>query len=69
MWRDHMDSYREKGSYYDVPADSINLEVKGGMDDESYNPNRYMEKQRKFAKESQSKLKKEKYDDSRYCGY
>jgi len=63
-----MEGYREKGSYYDVPADNINLECKGGMDDGSYNPMRYMEKQRKMAYGSAEKLKKEKYNESRYSG-
>lgn len=63
-----MESFRESGSYYDVPADNISLECKGGMDTPSYDPMRYMKKQRKMAAESSNKLKQEKYDQSRYAG-
>ena len=62
-----MDGFREKGMY-DVPADNINLECKGGMNDGSYDPMRYMKKQREMAAKSESQLKKEKYNESRYAG-
>ena len=60
-----MSEYREKG-YYDVPADSIDLSVNTGEPQPSYNPQRYMEKQREFAKESRDKIGKESYSYSRY---
>ena len=63
-----MEGFRESGDYYDVPADNINLECKGGMSDSSYDPMRYMKKQREMAYNSESKLKKEKYNESRYSG-
>jgi len=63
-----MEGFRESGSYYDVPSDNINLECKGGMDDGSYDAGRYMKKQRQMAYNSEMKLKKEKYDESRYSG-
>jgi len=62
-----MEGFREKG-YYDVPSDSINLECNGGMNDGSYDPMRYMQKQREMAAKSKSQLKKEKYNESRYAG-
>ena len=63
-----MESFREKGSYYDVPADNISLECEGGMNDGSYDPGRYMKKQREMAYNSKEKLQKEKYAESRYAG-
>lgn len=61
-----MEGFREKGAYYDVPADNIDLGVEYGKEQPSYDPMRYMKKQRQFAKESDSQLSKEAYKDSRY---
>jgi hypothetical protein len=60
-----MKEYREKGMY-DVPADSIDLSVNLGEPQPSYNPGRYMEKQRSCASETRNKLGKESYSQSRY---
>ena len=62
-----MEGFREKG-YYDVPADSLDLQCKGGMSDYSYDAGRYMKKQREMAAQASSKLKSEKYSESRYSG-
>lgn len=62
-----MESFRENG-YYDVPSDNINLECKGGMDTPSYDPMRYMKKQRQMAYQSEKEIKKQKYNESRYAG-
>lgn len=66
--RHQMESFRDKGYYYDVPADDISLEVKEGMDTPAYEASRYMRKQREMAAKSTSKLKQEKYGESRYAG-
>lgn len=61
-------SFRESGSYYDVPADvmSLNMSEKG-LSNDKYDPQMYMKKQKEFSKKDNSKLKSEMYNDSRYA--
>lgn len=61
-----MEGFREQGAYYDVPADNIDLSVDYGKEQPSYDPMRYMKKQKEFASKSKSQLDKESYKDSRY---
>ena len=61
-----MSNYREKGSYYDVPSDDMDLSVNLGEPTPSYNPKRYMEKQKEFARKTRDKLGQEEYKFSRY---
>lgn len=61
-----MSYYREKGSYYDISKDDMDLTCNDGYEQPSYNPNRYMDKQREFARETRDKIGKEEYQYSRY---
>lgn len=61
-----MSYYREKGKYYDVPADDIDLTCKTGYEQPEYDAMRYMDKQRKFAKKTRDQIGREEYSDSRY---
>lgn len=63
-----MESFREKGSYYDVPADNIDFNMsEKSLSNDKYDPMLYMKKQKEFNRKDLGKMKSEKYKDSRYC--
>jgi hypothetical protein len=60
-------SFREKGSYYDVPQDVMSLEMSAkNLSNDKYNPKLYMDKQKQFSREDVATEKKQHLKDSRY---